>query len=251
VPLSAGLPWRGKHCLVRAIAGPLRPARSDRCTGGAWGGGSVAIAAAQNAARSPAVSSLSTSQRLILATAADRADGAVLPLPDGFHIWGRARRLMLEGLIKRGLIAERPAQDDEPVWAQGDGECALEITPEGRALVGSTEQEPSSRDDQPLAPAIPREGATVQGPEPDAPSGKRPTARPGTKQALLIDMLRRPEGGTIAEIQQATGWQPHTARAAITGLKKKSLGVTSAPRRDGMRAYHLTPKHSGHHGDAG
>jgi hypothetical protein len=62
------------------------------------------------------VSSLSTYQRLILATAADHADGAVLPLPDGFSVRGRARRLMLKGMIKRGLIAERPAPDDEPAW---------------------------------------------------------------------------------------------------------------------------------------
>jgi hypothetical protein len=63
--------------------------------------------------------------------------------------------------------------------------------------------------------------------------------------------LRRREGGTIAEIQQATGWQAHTARAAITGLKKKSFRVTSAPRRDGVRAYRLTPKHTDHGGDVG
>jgi hypothetical protein len=105
------------------LPGRLRPARPDRRAGGAWGGGSAAIAAAHNAARNPAVSSLSTSQRLILATAADRADGAVLPLPDGFSVRGRARRLMLNGMIKRGLISERPAPDDEPAWAEGDGDC--------------------------------------------------------------------------------------------------------------------------------
>jgi hypothetical protein len=52
------------------------------------------------------VSSLSISQRLILATAANRVDGAVLPLPDGFSVRGRARWLLLEGLIKRGLITD-------------------------------------------------------------------------------------------------------------------------------------------------
>jgi Protein of unknown function (DUF3489) len=197
------------------------------------------------------VSSLSTSQRLILATAADRADGAVLPLPHGFSVRGRARRLMLEGLIKRGLIAERPARDDEPAWAQGDDASALEITSEGRALVGSTDQEPSSRDDQPLEPASARADANARGPGPDAPSSKRPAVRPGTKQALLVDLLRRPEGATIAEIQQATGWQSHTTRAAITGIKKKSFGVASAPRPDGMRAYRLIPKNSDHGGDVG
>jgi hypothetical protein len=156
---------------------------------------------------------------------------------------------MLEGLIKRGLIPERQARADEPTWGQGDGDCALEITPKGRALVGWTEQEPSSRDDQPLQPASRRPDANVRGPKPDAPCGKRPAVRTGTKQALLVDLLRRPKGGIIVEIQQVTGWQAHTARAAITGLKKKSFGITSAPRRDGVRAYRLTPKHTGHSGD--
>lgn len=186
------------------------------------------------------MSSLSTPQRLVLTTAAGRADGAVLPLPDGFSVRGRARQLMLEGLIRRGLIATRPPRDGEPTWAQGDGDVALLITPEGRALVGSTDQEPSSRDDQPPEPTTPSADANAPEPEPDTSSKERPAVRPGTKKALLVDLLRRPEGATIAEIQQATGWQPHTARAAITGLKKKNFAVTSAPRRDGTRAYRLT-----------
>jgi hypothetical protein len=93
--------------------------------------------------------------------------------------------------------------------------------------------------------------ANARGPEPDAASNARPAVRPGTKQALLVDLLRRPEGATIADIQQATGWQAHTTRAAITGLKKKSFGVTSAPRPDGMRAYRLIPKNTDHGGDVG
>jgi hypothetical protein len=197
------------------------------------------------------VSSLSTSQRLILATAADRADGAVLPFPDGLSVRGRARRLMLEGMIRRGLIAGRPAQNSKPAWAQGNGDVALEITPEGRALVGSTDQEPPSEHAQPLEPATPRMDPNARGPEPDAPSNARPAVRPGTKQALLVDLLRRPEGATIAEIQQATGWQAHTTRAAITGLRKKSFGVASAPRPDGMRAYRLIPKNTDHGGGMG
>jgi hypothetical protein len=178
---------------------------------------------------------------LVLATAAARSDGAVLPFPDGFRVRGRARQLMLEGMITRGLIAERPARDGELAWAHGDGEFALEITLGGRALVGSTDQEPSSRDDQPPEPATPRDGANVRNLESDARSSTTPALRPDTKQALLIDLLRRSEGATIAEIQDATGWQPHTARAAITRLKKKSLVVTSAVRGDRTRAYHLIP----------
>ena len=38
-------------------------------------------------------------------------------------------------------------------------------------------------------------------------------------------MLRAPEGATIAEIADATGWQPHTVRGAIAGALKKRLGL--------------------------
>ena len=167
--------------------------------------------------------SLSASRRLVLATAAARLDGAVLPLPHGFSVRGRARRLMLEGM--RGLIAERPAQDGEPApaRAQGVGDFALEVTPKARALVGLTDQEPPSQDSQTLEPATPRLGTNAEGRESDAPHSPKPSVRPGTKQALLIDPLRRPEGASIAEIQRATGWQPHTARAAIPASRRRAL----------------------------
>jgi hypothetical protein len=71
-----------------------------------------------------------------------------------------------------------------------------------------------------------------------APNGA--TIRPGTKQAL-VDLLRRRNGATVAEIRDATGWQPHTARAALIGLRKKSFAVRSTTRDDGSRAYLLPP----------
>ncbi len=61
-----------------------------------------------------------------------------------------------------------------------------------------------------------------------APAGKQ---REGTKQALLIGLLRRPEGATIAEIVSAMGWQPHTVRGAFAGALKKKLGLTIASEK--------------------
>jgi hypothetical protein len=58
-----------------------------------------------------------------------------------------------------------------------------------------------------------------------APAGK-PTPRSGTKQARMIELLRRPEGATVAQIAAATGWQHHTIRGAIAGALKKKLGLT-------------------------
>ena len=70
-----------------------------------------------------------------------------------------------------------------------------------------------------------------------APAGKQ---REGTKQARLIDLLRRPEGATIAEIVSATGWQPQTVRGAFAGALKRRLGLAVAEKVEGTeRVYHL------------
>ncbi len=53
--------------------------------------------------------------------------------------------------------------------------------------------------------------------EPGAPR----TPRQGTKQEAVLAMLRRPEGATVAQIAEATGWAPHTVRGFFAGLKKR------------------------------
>ncbi len=70
---------------------------------------------------------------------------------------------------------------------------------------------------------------------------KQPSPRAGTKHAMLIAMLQKPEGATIAEIAAATGWQAHTVRGAISGALKKKLGlsITSEKVDDRGRAYRI------------
>jgi Fic family protein len=41
-----------------------------------------------------------------------------------------------------------------------------------------------------------------------------------TRAAQLRRMLSRKGGATIAQVQEAFSWQPHTARAAISSLRK-------------------------------
>jgi hypothetical protein len=55
---------------------------------------------------------------------------------------------------------------------------------------------------------------------------EKPTPRAGTKQARMIEMLKRPDGATVEQIAEATGWQKHTIRGAISGALKKKLGLT-------------------------
>ncbi|HTR15161.1 MAG TPA: DUF2924 domain-containing protein [Roseiarcus sp.] len=49
--------------------------------------------------------------------------------------------------------------------------------------------------------------------------------RGGIKIAQVIELLQRRDGATIAELVAATGWLPHTTRAALTGLRKRGYAV--------------------------
>ena len=60
-----------------------------------------------------------------------------------------------------------------------------------------------------------------------------------TKIGAVIEMLRRKRGATLDDIVKATGWQPHSARAALTGLKKKGH-VIEKTKRDDATCYRIT-----------
>jgi predicted ArsR family transcriptional regulator len=53
----------------------------------------------------------------------------------------------------------------------------------------------------------------------------------GTKQGAVLALLRRPEGATVAQIAEATGWANHTVRGFFAGLKKRQGIVAEAQER--------------------
>jgi hypothetical protein len=61
-----------------------------------------------------------------------------------------------------------------------------------------------------------------------------------TKLLTIIAMLRRPEGATIAELAQATGWKPNSIRGAISGcVRKRRLMKVIGETHDGVRTYRI------------
>jgi Protein of unknown function (DUF3489) len=187
---------------------------------------------------------LSDTARVVLAAAAQRDDLSVLPFPDGCKAKGGAEQKILAGLKKRGLIQVIGADGGPQRWV---------ITSAGMSAIG-VEAEDTGSD---TASAEADTGATladtslhaVEGPahrtgadgaatpakskarakpakRGKAAPAEKPSPRAGTKQALMIEMLERPEGATVEQIAAATGWQHHTIRGAISGALKKKLGLT-------------------------
>ena len=64
------------------------------------------------------------------------------------------------------------------------------------------------------------------------------TAKALSKVSQVLDLLRRPAGASIEELVAATGWLPHTTRAALTGLRKKGHLLISE-KVEGLRRYRI------------
>jgi len=153
---------------------------------------------------------LTDTQLIVLTAAAGRDDGSILPLPKSLKGGAAAKvvdALTAKGLVER-IVDDRPAIDD-----------VLKITREGLLAINADPDEGAKAADTPKEPRKKREG---------------------TKQAVLIDMLKRDEGATIDQIVEATGWQRHTVRGAISGALKKKLGLTvTSEKVEGTRIYRI------------
>ena len=67
----------------------------------------------------------------------------------------------------------------------------------------------------------------------------KPQAKRMTKSGVILRLLKRAKGARMAELQKATGWQPHSIRAALTGLRKKGVSVTRQPADNGASVYRV------------
>ena len=80
------------------------------------------------------------------------------------------------------------------------------------------------------APETTEGSAVSQEHEPQPAQPKRPI-----KAETVLALLRRAEGATLDDLVAATGWLPHTTRAAMTGLKKKGHQITRTKTDGGSR----------------
>ena len=78
-----------------------------------------------------------------------------------------------------------------------------------------------------------------------ARQGRRAAAPPEvkrgeTKQTRVITLLGRDSGASLSELIAATGWLPHTTRAALTGLRHKGFVLDRDKRVDGTTTYRIS-----------
>jgi hypothetical protein len=166
-------------------------------------------------ARTPKLNDL---QLILLSTASTREDGNVFPLAECIANKPAEVARAITTLLKRSLMIEYPETVLVRVWREDtEQRIGLAITDAGRALI-----------DGPTAPA------DASGDEPPASAtDPLPTpSRTGTKTEAVLELLNRTEGATPAELIEATGWLPHTTRAALTGLRKKGHAIQRTKRGD-------------------
>jgi hypothetical protein len=120
-------------------------------------------------------------------------------------------------LIGRKLMREIRSKPDQPVWredAQGRS-MSLILTRAGRDAIAVEDE---GEGVEPLD-----DGSRFNAGSRVANAATAP--RPGSKQALLIELLSCNKGATLDRLVEATGWLPHTTRAALTGLRKRGFGI--------------------------
>lgn len=187
---------------------------------------------------------LTDTQSIILSRAATRTDNLAMPLPEGLA--GAAAKMAVAKMIERGWLEEVEASSSrgEPLWREtGDGHgTTLIATEAGLAAIGI---EPVVATTMTNLRKAKLELVTTSKDAPEAlddPATPKPISiRTGTKQATVIALLQRPEGASITEIVEATGWAQHSARGMISGGLKKKLGfeVATTSNEQRGRIYHI------------
>ncbi len=170
-------------------------------------------------------------------------------------------------LVGAGLAREIKARTGAPVWRRDEEagkSTTLKLTAAGRRAISADantriEEEDAAASGEPDAALSSKDSASTT----DTPVESNAAAsmaeiaatlaaldahvatapREGTKIANVLGLLKRNEGATLDEVIAATGWLPHTSRAALTGLRKRGYVIERRPRPEGGSAYAINVVH--------
>ncbi|HME85602.1 MAG TPA: DUF3489 domain-containing protein, partial [Roseiarcus sp.] len=174
---------------------------------------------------------LTDTQFAILSEASQRKDRCLIPPKT---LKAAAAQKVATKLLKAGLAREIKAKTGKEAWRRDEetGQAySLKLTDAGLKAIAADEREwqpvpstavlPNTNEGPPKAKIATNIAATRN--NTTAPTS--PAPRQGTKIARVVELLQRDQGAKLDELIAATGWLPHTARAALTGLRHRGYEV--------------------------
>jgi hypothetical protein len=183
---------------------------------------------------------LTDNQRALLESASLRQDRCFVLPP---NLKGGAAQKVATKLIAGGLAKEIKAKAGAPVWrrdAESEQAYALKMSAAGAKAIAPGE----------VPVKKPTPGSSIQETLPDslgssessdkAAAVGKAAPREGSKLGSVMALLRRSEGATIDVLMKATGWLPHSTRAAITGVRKRGYAVVLDRSAEGASVYRLS-----------
>ena len=180
---------------------------------------------------------LTIAQLLVLATAAKRPNHFILPVPAELRVRGGALRSLLATLLKLKLVDECPVDPAGVAWRTDDAghSLGLRLTTVGLAAAGILKLSTQAPGEKagPLQTPV---ADTIQAIPTDATSDVPPIRAPSGKLGQVLQVISTDTGASLSEITALTNWLPHTARAAVTGLRQRGFPIHLV-EHDGRKAY--------------
>ena len=166
---------------------------------------------------------LSDTQRAILFQASQRKDRCLIPPKT---LKAAAAQKVATKLLKAGLVREIKAKTGMEAWRRDEetGQAySLKLTDAGLKAIAADERGSQSIPSTAVPQNTNAANMAAARSATAAPTATAP--RQGTKIARVIELLQREQGARLEELIAATGWLPHTARAALTGLRHRGYDV--------------------------
>ena len=196
---------------------------------------------------SPMSIKLTDTQLVMLSAAAQRHDRCLVAPA---HLKGTAPQKAAGKLIAAGLVKEVKAKAGAPIWRRDveTGQTyALKLTAAGMKAIAVDKEDSAAETDASKSAAGDYNKASLRSfslrgkgagqaemrSDSHRPNEQGPCVaetffrvpRAGSKLDRVIGMLSSDEGATINDLTGATHWLPHTARAALTGLRNRGYEV--------------------------
>lgn len=171
---------------------------------------------------------ITENQRAVLHAAAHSANLVAWPVPPKLGLSKGSATIVVKGLLKKGLVEERPALGNDPVWREKDDgrQFTVVITKAGMAAIGML---PDNEEGQ--EPGDAGAAGTADAPITCMNQDQPRMPRAGSKLAILVALLSREEGATVEEMVAATGWQAHSVRGVMSGALVRKFGLRIASEK--------------------